>query len=58
MAMSSSSKMLQMQMQIRENATELNDYLRDLDSWENDIKNQDKTFTKMKPKQEVSLMVY
>ena len=49
--------MLEMQMQIRENANELSDFLRDLDTWESDIKKQDKTFTKMKPKQEHNLSI-
>ena len=55
--MKSQTKMLEMQMQIRQNATELSDYLHDLDMWENDIKKQDKTFSKMKPKLEVLYLV-
>ena len=56
--MNSPGKMLEMQMQIRENAAELGDYLRDLDAWQTNIKEQDKTFAKMKPKQEVSASIY
>ena len=54
--MNSQAKMLEMQMQIRENANELSDYLRDLDTWENEIKKQDDTFSKMKPKQDHRLV--
>jgi len=55
--MASQEKMLQMQMQIRQNAVELQDYLRDLDAWEQDIKQKDKTFTSMKPKNEVNFLL-
>lgn len=55
--MNSQAKMLEMQMHIRQNATELNDYLHDLDMWENDIKKQDETFSRMKPNQEVCINV-
>jgi len=46
-----------MQMQIRENANELSDFLKDLDAWEADIKKQDNTFAKMKPKQDHNLSI-
>lgn len=38
-----------MQMQLRNNADELQDYLKDLESWEEDIKERDKKLTKQKP---------
>ena len=38
-----------MQMQIRRNAEDLQSYLKDLDSWENDIKQKDQGLTRHKP---------
>nr|CAB3265686.1 RNA polymerase II-associated protein 3-like [Phallusia mammillata] len=51
--MTSPESMLKMQRQIRENATELQDYLHDLDSWEEEIKKKDETFKQMKPSTQV-----
>ena len=39
-------KMLNLQMQMRENNLELQDYLRDLDNWEGDIKKKEEKLKK------------
>ena len=38
-----------MQMQLRHNADELQSYLKDLQSWEEEIKEKDKNLSKQKP---------
>ena len=38
-----------MQMQLRHNANELQSYLKDLQSWEDEIKEKDKNLSKQKP---------
>ncbi|MCG8626180.1 MAG: hypothetical protein MJE68_29810 [Proteobacteria bacterium] len=38
-----------MQMQLRHNADELQSYLKDLQSWEDEIKEKDKNLSKQKP---------
>ena len=38
-----------MQMQLRNNAADLESYLKDLQSWENEIKEKDKNLSKQKP---------
>ena len=38
-----------MQMQLRHNADELQSYLKDLQSWEEEIKEKDKSLSKQKP---------
>jgi 1,4-dihydroxy-2-naphthoate octaprenyltransferase len=38
-----------MQMQIRQNAADLEDFMKGLDSWEEEIKEKDKSLTKQKP---------
>ncbi len=45
--------LLKLQLQARENAVELNDYLKDLNSWQSEIKEKDKTFREMKPSSQV-----
>lgn len=52
--MVSRDRMMDMQMRMRRNANELQDYLKDLDSWQTDIKSQDKGLEKMKGKKQVS----
>ena len=39
----------QMQMQLRHNAEDLQSYLKDLQSWEDEIKEKDKNLSKQKP---------
>ncbi|XP_023671049.1 RNA polymerase II-associated protein 3 [Paramormyrops kingsleyae] len=39
--MSGGNKAIELQLQMRQNAEELHDFIRDLDSWENDIKKKD-----------------
>jgi hypothetical protein len=38
-----------MQMQLRHNADELQSYVKDLQSWEDEIKEKDKNLSKQKP---------
>lgn len=39
--MSSPNKAIELQLQIRQNAEELQDFVKDLESWEKDIKEKD-----------------
>jgi 1,4-dihydroxy-2-naphthoate octaprenyltransferase len=38
-----------MQMQIRQNAADLEDFMKGLDSWEEEIKEKDKSLARQKP---------
>lgn len=40
-SMSGGNKAIELQLQMRQNAEELHDFIRELDSWENDIKKKD-----------------
>jgi len=49
MALSKSEeKMLNIQHQLRENQHELSEFLNDMDSWENEVKQKDEALTKTK----------
>ena len=39
--MTSTSKAIELQLQVKHNAEELQDFMRDLEHWENDIKQKD-----------------
>ncbi|XP_026692057.2 RNA polymerase II-associated protein 3 [Ciona intestinalis] len=54
--MNSPMDMLKLQMNVRENASEVNDFLRDLDSWETDIKKKDKVYNQMKPQNQEKVL--
>ena len=47
------NKLLDIQRQAVQNTTELNDYIKGLDSWCADIKKKDQSFMDMKPKNKV-----
>ncbi|XP_078595298.1 RNA polymerase II-associated protein 3-like isoform X1 [Branchiostoma floridae x Branchiostoma japonicum] len=46
--MASPDKALEIQMQVRQNASEMQDFLKDLDSWEDDIKKKDEALKTQK----------
>lgn len=39
--MTSTNKAIELQLQVKQNAEELQDFMRDLEHWENDIKQKD-----------------
>ena len=50
----SQEKMLQLQQQVKQNQGELGDFLKDLDSWTDDIKEKDETLKKQSTEKPVS----